>query len=129
MSTNAPAKKRPRTASPSPPPEGGDPLADGLSSSEIIAIVNEIREFTGTAEARAMYFTKKYPFFVERYAILFAASCSPSFDYTRFRYMMSLRDQVTSNKKTLDDASKEVGQVLFDQYVVPIVKDMPPNGQ
>jgi hypothetical protein len=43
--------------------------------------------------------------------------------------MMSLRDQVTSNKKTLDDASKEVGQVLFDQYVDPIVKDMPPSGQ
>ena len=126
---SAPAKKRQRTASPStmPPSEGGDPLSDGLPSSEIIAIVDEILNFTGTAEARKVYFTNKYPFFAERYVALLATSCSPGFDYARFRYMMSLRDKVTSNVRTLEDASKEVGQVLFDQYVAPVVKDAPPD--
>ena len=89
------------------------------SSEEIIAIVNDIVASTLPVTERKTEYTKKYPEFVERYPVLFASSCEDNFDYNRFKYMMRMREQVTSNKKTLEDASKEVGQRMFDAYVKP----------
>jgi hypothetical protein len=117
-----PPSKRPRTAPPSGDSDDGDTNApSALPSHEIIKIVDEILAFTGTETVRKNTFKTKYPFFAEYYPALFATACSPGFDYSRFRYMMTLREEVATQQRSLDDASKEVGQVLFDQYVAPVI--------
>jgi hypothetical protein len=119
--------KRQRVHSPEipQPPNPPDNSSDGetLQSSEIVSIVDEIIAFQGTSEAREAHFKEKYPFFTESFPTLFSMACAPGFDYPRFKYMMSLRDAIHSQRRTLDDASKEVGQVLYDEYVAPIVNN------
>lgn len=46
----------------------------------------------------------------------------------KFFNMLKLRRQVEKGEITEDDASKIVGQMLFDQYVAPVVNNTPvPN--
>lgn len=102
-----------------------DPIGDDqMDSATINAIVAEIVAHSGTAKDKEARFERKYPAFVERYPFLFALACAPDFDAHRFNYMMSLREQVQSRDRTAEDASKEVGQVLFDEYVKPMVGKM-----
>lgn len=43
----------------------------------------------------------------------------------KFFNMLKLRRQVEKGEMTEDDASKIVGQMLFDQYVAPVVHNTP----
>jgi hypothetical protein len=96
---------------------------DALPSSQIKMIVDDIVAHTGSVADRKRVFSKKYPEFVDRYPALFGTACEPGFDYNRFLYMMGMLDKVTTRQSTLDDASKEVGQALFDQYVAPVINE------
>jgi hypothetical protein len=96
-------------------------LADSfsLSSAEILAIVKEIRAFPGSNKVKERHFSQLYPEFVERYTNLFELACEPSFDMARLEYMLGLRDRIVAKEQTVEEASKEVGQTLFDVYVKP----------
>jgi hypothetical protein len=43
----------------------------------------------------------------------------------KFFNMLKFRRKVESGEMTQDDASKAVGQMLFDQYVAPVVGQLP----
>lgn len=88
-----------------------------LASPVLIEIVKEIQSFNGTTKERTAFFEKKYPDFVSKYNYLFKMACESDFDFERFAYMLNLRDQITAQQVTLEDASKEVGQKMFDVYI------------
>lgn len=116
--------KRPRTMSPTP---SQHTAGSAMLSSEIVNIVQDI--ITTTSMLRSVQDSKdihmsKYPEFAKAFPVLFASACEPNFDFVRFRYMINMRDKITNNTTTLEDASKEVGQTLFDKYVQPIVNTL-----
>ena len=92
---------------------------ESLPSEELLSIVHDVRENKHTTKERAHLCRTKYPDFVERYPHLFEMICEPEFDLARFEYMIRLRDDIQERKRTLEDASKEIGQNLFDVYVKP----------
>jgi hypothetical protein len=92
-------------------------------SSVIKEIVEEIRQSKLSVIQKKAYFEKKYSEFFENFPTLSDACCSPDFDYGRFKYMMTMRDNVLQEKVTLDGASKEIGQKLFDHYVKPHINE------
>lgn len=47
----------------------------------------------------------------------------------KFFNMLKLRRQIEKGEITEDEASKVVGQLLFDQYVAPIVSNVPVPSQ
>ena len=94
-----------------------------FTSSDIIKMVDDIRANSLTMVERKSEYSKKYPEFFENMPTLAESSCDPDFDYTRFKFMLRLRDQVTNKEKTLENASIEVGQTLFDHYVKPHIQE------
>lgn len=89
-----------------------------FSNSEIISIINEMREASNlTQKDRARIFRRKHPEFAERFTSLFDMACSDNFDVACLESMLNLRERILANKMSLDDASKVVGQGLFDKYV------------
>ena len=92
-------------------------------SAVIKEIVEDIRQSTLSVIQKKAFFEKRYPEFFENFPTLSEACCAPDFDYGRFKYMMKMRDDVLQDKRTLDGASKEVGQKLFDHYVKPHINE------
>ena len=99
---------------------------DGLSSSEIMRIVREIQLSHLSEEQRKGFYSKRYKKFSERYQILFDMACRPELDIKKLEYMLSMRENVLRGNMSVDNASKHVGQKMFDEYVKPIVGDTPP---
>lgn len=100
---------------------------DNMSSDDIRSIVLEISCAAGNPKDKQQTFQKRHPEFAERYPALFEMACHPNFDMSKLQYMLNLRDQITQKERTVEDASKEVGQTLFNEYVHPIVSNMPPT--
>ena len=98
---------------------------DGLPSDEIIRIVKEIQNSKLSVQSRQTFFRKKYNKFAERYSSLFEMACRPDLEMDKLEYMIRLRDRVNSGKTTLENASKNVGQRMFDEYVKPLVNEPP----
>lgn len=94
---------------------------DHISTQEIQKIVLEIACAAGTPKEKENTFRRRYPEFAERYPALFEMVCLPTFDMAKLQYMLQLREQVMQKERTIDDASKEVGQSLFDEYVKPVL--------
>lgn len=90
---------------------------DKLSSSEVMAIIKDIRSINGTEKQRIDASMKKYPDFAEDYPHLLKMACETTFDMSRLEYMLNLRDSINHKKVTFEDASKEIGQVMFDAYI------------
>lgn len=88
-----------------------------LSSDEIMTIIKDIRSMSGTEKNRFDASTKKYPDFADKYPHLLKMACETTFDISRLEYMLNLRDSIDRKKVTFEDASKEIGQVMFDAYV------------
>jgi len=70
------------------------------------------------------YFGEKYPDFKTANPVMFQVVCEGKMDLNRLNYMMSMLDQIKSSKITQDDASVEVGQMLYKEYVEPKVSKM-----
>ena len=95
-----------------------------FTSRVIMDIVEDIRGNALTIAERKSRFERKYPEFFKNMPTLAESCCDPDFDYSRFKSMMILRDQVMNKEKTLENASIEVGQTLFDHYVKPHVGEL-----
>lgn len=106
-----------------------DGFADGMSNEEIRAIVAEIALAQGSPDHKATAYKDKFPEFVERYPVLFEMACARDFDMRRFEYMMAMRERIGNKQETVESASKEVGRVMFEDYVKPIVESTPPDKQ
>lgn len=88
-----------------------------ISSDDIRAIVADIRAVCGMDKKKRDFCSKKYPEFAENYPHLFNLACEPKFDMNQLNYMLALRDSIDNNERTFEDASKEVGEVMFDKYI------------
>ncbi len=88
-----------------------------MSNDEIIQIVKEIQNNTMGVEEKQKFFKDKYPIFQEMYPILFEMASSQNMDWNHFNYIMRMREKIMTNKKSVDDVSKDVGQKFFDIYV------------
>ena len=99
---------------------------EDMSNEYIMAIVEQITASVGTLKQKQERFGREYPTFQKRMPMLFDMACEPNFDMNRLRYMLSLRTKVRENKTSIDAASKEVGQKLFNIYVKDKVQTQPP---
>lgn len=104
-----------------------------FTSEEIMRIVDDIRScidggmVAGGENARRQQFEKKYPEFADRHRHLFDMVCEDEFDRDRLKYMLAMRDSIEKNKISFEDASKEVGQKMFDVYVKPKIGGAAPD--
>jgi|APGre2960657373_1045057.scaffolds.fasta_scaffold03330_1 hypothetical protein len=96
-----------------------------LSSEEIVQIVEQIHARPGGLKEKQRIFRKIYPEFAEQYPSMFNMACEPSFDIDRLKFMLQMRDAVTSNKISQHNASVKVGENLFTEYIKPIVDIAP----
>lgn len=94
-----------------------EPESDPLSSEEILSIVTEIHESSGSSKEKQRIFRKKYADFAEKYPVLFEMSTKDDFDFERLKYMLSLRNRVDNQTISQYDASAQVGQNLYNTYV------------
>ena len=103
---------------PSKPDKLPDYMDDSQLSQETIRnIVSDIQKTPQNKEKRIEYFSMKYPEFYEKYPILFDMACRDVFDYEKFNYMMRIREQIAAKERTIEHASVEVGQKIFDMYM------------
>mgnify|MGYP000937070951 CR=1 FL=1 len=62
-------------------------------------------------------------FFEERYPMLYAmVTKEEGFDYASLEYFLNMRNKIIKNELSVEEASKEVGQVWFDKYCNTILK-------
>jgi hypothetical protein len=95
--------------------------AEQMSNDEIIAIVETMVAQTGSAKEKQRLFQKSFADFAEKYPTLFQMACEPDFNIDRLVYMLSMREAVSSQKLTQHQASVNVGENLFQEYVKPLV--------
>jgi hypothetical protein len=100
------------------------------TTDDILRIVNEIRAYvdagtTPNETRRRQVLEKMYPEFAMRHAHLFTMVCEENFDMDRLQFMLSLRDQVEKKEVSFEDASKTVGEVMFNAYVKDKIKPPP----
>lgn len=94
---------------------------DGLPINELMHIVKDVTSSNKSSREKQKYCKRNYPDFVDRYPMLFEKVCEDDFDMNRFMYMMQLKEKIQNREHTVESASIEVGQTLFDIYVKPIV--------
>jgi hypothetical protein len=104
-------------------PKRGTEDTDGInfSNAEIMTVLTEIRAHRAPPKDRVRVFRRKYPEFADRHPRLFEMACDDAFDMGRLEAMLGLRARVDTSEMTAENASKLVGQALFNQYVQPLV--------
>tara|TARA_B100000035_G_C20937250_1_gene525772 strand:- start:737 stop:1060 length:324 start_codon:yes stop_codon:yes gene_type:complete len=103
-----------------------------LNSNDVERIVNDIikskpyyrNKTMGQFEADMK---EKYPEFNESHPEIFKSVLSGSLDMNMFKYMISMLKKMERGNITERNASIEVGQVLVDKYVKPLVDDNKKN--
>jgi hypothetical protein len=85
-----------------------------MSSKEIMDIVKEIQSHPLPLPDKAKFFRHRYPEFAEKYSSLFEMACYPNFDFAKLEYMLAMRESVLNGQQSTDDASKKVGQDMFN---------------
>jgi hypothetical protein len=64
-----------------------------------------------------------HPTFVKEYPKLFEKLMDKNVDMQQLDFIIGMYEKVQKKKTSFDDASKKIGQKMFDQYVKP---DLPP---
>lgn len=64
---------------------------------------------------------KKYPWFPKQYPRLYQMCTSPTFDMNMFKKILNAKEKMNKSEISEHDASVEVGQLLVDKYVKPLV--------
>ena len=65
------------------------------------------------------HFSLIYPKFKAKYPPLFSMACNQTIDMDKLQFMLDHLEKIKTNQLTLDEASAEVGQKLFDEYISP----------
>jgi len=104
-----------------------DFIKDGMETDDIRNIVQEImlymteKKNTYSSHEELLKNMKSsiegLLFFEERYPMLYAmVTKEEGFDYNSLEYFLNMRNKIIKNELSVEDASKEVGQVWFDKY-------------
>ena len=104
-----------------------DFIKDGMESNDIKNLVQEIRLYmtekkNSFSSHEELLNSMKSSiegllFFEERYPMLYAmVTKEEGFDYASLEYFLNMRNKIIKNELSVEDASKEVGQVWFDKY-------------
>jgi hypothetical protein len=96
--------------------------AEQMTNEEIIAIIETMVSQPGSAKEKQRLFQKSFPEFTEKYPTLFQMACEPDFNMERLVYMLSMREAVSAQKISQHQASVNVGENLFQEYVKPLVE-------
>ena len=77
-------------------------------------------------ESYEKYMAEQLPRFKEKYPTLYKMAIrefdQPSFTM-KLKHFLNISQSVLNGKTTLDDATKQVAQEQYDEYVAPIVKN------
>lgn len=104
-----------------------DFIKDGMESNDIKNLVQEImlymteKKNSFSSHEELLNSMKSsiegLLFFEERYPMLYAmVTKEEGFDYASLEYFLNMRNKIIKNELSVEDASKEVGQVWFDKY-------------
>lgn len=67
-------------------------------------------------------FGEKYSNFKQQYPILFEVACrKEKIDENMLQMMIAMASKISTNEVTQFDASAQVGQILYNKYVEPII--------
>jgi len=91
-----------------------------MNKEEIIAIVSDINY--SPVKNKEQHFLTKYADFKKQYPMLYSMACKGIPDMSTLEYMLSMIEKIKTQETTSHDASVEVGQKLFNQYVDPNLK-------
>lgn len=64
----------------------------------------------------------KYSEFADRYPTLYALALQKNLDPAKLEMMLGMFSRISGGEMTYEDASKDVGQRLFDEFVKPLVE-------
>jgi hypothetical protein len=79
---------------------------------------------SSTIENKEEYFANKYKVFKQNYPILFEKACgAEKIDENMLQLMFNMVAKISNKETTQYDASVVVGQVLYDKYVDPVIKN------
>ena len=103
------------------------PNTDHWEESDIIRTIEYINANSSnkTKNESEHIFTQQFPEFEKRYPALFRMACDKTFDREKLTYMMNMRRQVLDDKRSVESASRTVGDKFFREYVSPIVQTIP----
>jgi hypothetical protein len=97
-----------------------DFIKDGMTTDEIIDTIDNIRKeynFNIITDNEKNILKNKYELFSKRYPMLFDTIIEPEYDQNRLLMFLNMRDKIVNNEKTFEDASKDIGNVMFKEYV------------
>ncbi len=90
-------------------------LEDGLSTNEIRETIKQLRSLYKKKSKEEL--EKQFPFFTQRYNMLFELAITDNFNQEYLDYFLNKRDEIINNKISSEEASKKVGQEWFDKFV------------
>lgn len=104
----------------------------GLTSIRIQSLVRDMdtsmRRHKGLKRTNITEYRKKIeeanPILYEQFPSIYEMHIDGKLDETFFE-MLKLRQKIEKGEMTEDEASKMVGQKLFDRYVAPVVQGLP----
>lgn len=97
-----------------------------MDSKEIEKIIAEMNKYPNNGE-KAEVFGKKYPEFKEKYEKMFEIACTRQLELDKLRFMLKQLEKMQNNELDQHQASVKVGQKLYDQYVEPKIRNLPPT--
>jgi hypothetical protein len=75
-------------------------------------------------ENKEEVFGEKYKNFKANYPVLFAVACKKEkIDKNMFDMMLNKLEEINSKSITQHEASVEVGQILYNRFVDPVISD------
>jgi len=100
---------------------------DHWETEDILKIVNTIHNSGKNRIEREFNNKGQYPNFEKRYPMLYKLACEDTFDIKTLHYMMNMRNQVLNNERSVESASRIVGDKFYKQFVSPVVNKNPKN--
>lgn len=97
-------------------------VKDGYTNEKLLEIITEIRQkydidnVDMISDENKKDFQENYKFFIERYPFLSDMSLKKNIDMNTLYYMLDLRKQIINNTMSFEDASKKVGNDMYEQY-------------
>lgn len=90
------------------------------NESNIVELINEIVNSPLAPFDKDMYFSDKYPEFKKNFEVLFRTICSRDFDKKNLELLLDFYKKIIKQEVTTEEASVDVGEKLFKQYVEPL---------
>jgi len=84
-------------------------------------VLLEMEQSSLKGSEKEKYFVTKYKTIADEYPMIIKKACDDDFDYAKMFWMIDKKLEVDSQRISQHDASIEVGEVLVDQYIKPIV--------